>query len=150
MVLNKQVLSTSGPGPGGEHFANYQFRHERISDFYVHFAFLGDDPSVRFEHVRDDKFGGVYDLLARVLPKDQADELREVFVLTGVDSQNHRQSDSFIQHLRWRRLLENTDPMWISELDPPWGTSALDEFSVSERQRVAIDEKMTALRARSR
>ena len=148
LVSYKQALSSSGPVPNGQSVISHQFRHERISDFYLHFAFLGPDPSVRFAHVRDDRFGGVYDLLARILPKEEADELREVFVLTGVDSRDHRISDSFIQQLRWQRLLLESDPTWIADLDPPWANDALGEFRLAEQRRHEIDEALASLRQR--
>jgi hypothetical protein len=147
LLEHKQVYSTSSPS-NADSPAVYQFRHDRISDFYMQFAFLGDDPSIRYAHVGDDRLGGVYDLLARILPPAQADELKEVLILRGMDSRDHRQSDSFIQHLRWRRLLEEMDPDWISDFDPNWATQALEEFRHAQEERKALDDKMVLLRDR--
>src|SRR5262249_652312 len=73
----KQVRRVSVPIAGGKSKAEYQFRHDRIRDYYTHFALLGDDPAERFALARDDRFVGVFEYLARDLPQYAADELKE-------------------------------------------------------------------------
>ena len=105
------------------------FRHDKIRDFYLHFAFLGDDQALRFQYARDDRFGGVYDLLARRLPSGQAAELREFLLLKAVDDKDHRLSDRFIQQLRWRDAIERRDPLWLSRFDGERERAGLAEFA---------------------
>jgi hypothetical protein len=45
----------------------YRFRHDKISDFYLHFALMEPDSEKRFELAGDDRFAGLYDYLAREL-----------------------------------------------------------------------------------
>src|SRR5205823_5761564 len=101
LVANKQVLMRAERGVSAEPVTTYLFRHDKIRDYYTHFAFLGDDPCIRYSYARDDRFSGVYDLLARALPAAQAEELNEYLHITAVESQDHRLSDRFVQHLRW-------------------------------------------------
>jgi hypothetical protein len=146
LLARKQAIARSSHGTTEQGITNYQFRHDKIKDFYTHFAFLGDDPSVRFAHVRDDRFAGVYDQLARALTPGQAEELHEYLLVSAVDTQDHRVSDRFIQHLRWRRLIDSTDPSWITEYDPPTVQSALAEFQRLSRDRSSIEERLAMLR----
>lgn len=104
------------------------FRHDKIRDFYLHFAFLGDEPALRFQYARDDRFGGVYDLLARRLSSGQAAELREFLLLKAVDDKDHRLSDRFIQQLRWRDAIERRDPSWLLRFDGERERADLAEF----------------------
>jgi hypothetical protein len=67
MEHRKQVRRISIKTAGGS-VAEYDFRHEKISDFYLHFALLEADSMKRFELAGNDRFAGVYDYLARELP----------------------------------------------------------------------------------
>jgi hypothetical protein len=145
LLERKQILSRSPPG-GQTDKTTYQFRHEKIRDFYMHFAFLGDNGEVRRAYARDDRFAGVYDHLAKVLPQGQAEELREYLLMTAVDSQDHRVSDRFIQHLRWRKLLDESDPSWILDLDPPSIREALGEFRRLDGDRSNVERRLSELR----
>jgi hypothetical protein len=145
LLERKQILSRSPPN-GEADKTTYQFRHEKIRDFYMHFAFLGDNGEIRRAHARDDRFAGVYDHLAKVLPEGQAEELREYLLMTAVDSQDHRVSDRFIQHLRWRKLLDESDPSWISDLDPPYFREALEEFRRLDGERSNVERRLSELR----
>ena len=146
LIDKKQVLMRAERGLGANPITLYMFRHDKIRDYYTHFAFLGDDPTTRHAYARDDQFGGVYELLARALPAGQAEELNEYLHISAAESQDHRLSDRFVQHLRWRQLLDVTDPSWISALDPPEVARSLKDFARLDRDRAALDEKLSALR----
>jgi len=147
LLARKQVYLRTESAPGGLQVAAYQFRHDKIRDFYTHFAFLGDDPTVRHQYARDDRFGGVYELLAKALEPAQAEDLKEYLLMSAIDSQDHRLSDRFVQHFRWRRLLADIDPGWMTELDPPQATHALAEFAVIDQERSRLDGRLTKLKS---
>jgi hypothetical protein len=147
LLARKQVYLRTESASGGLQVAAYQFRHDKIRDFYTHFAFLGNDPTVRHQYARDDRFGGVYELLAKALEPAQAEDLKEYLLLSAVDSQDHRLSDRFVQHLRWRRLLADTDPAWMTELDPPEATHALTEFAAIDQERGRLESRLTKLKS---
>jgi hypothetical protein len=141
----KQVRRVSVPIAGGKSKTEYQFRHDRIRDYYTHFALLGDDPTERFALARDDRFAGVFEYLARDLPQDAADELKDYLLSAALDRSDHRLSDRFLQHLRWRSLLERADPAWLAEYDLPDARKALEQFSDLLLTRNETEARMRAL-----
>jgi hypothetical protein len=68
---------------------------------------------------RDDRFAGVFEYLARDLPHDAADELKDYLLSAALDRSDHRLSDRFLQHLRWRSLLDRADRAWLAAYDLP-------------------------------
>lgn len=143
----KQVRSVVVRLPGTAATTEYRFRHERILDFYTHFALLGEDPAERFALVRERPFEGVFEYLARELPPDEAAELKEYLLSDALDRNDHRLSDRFLQHLRWRSLLDREDPSWIVDFDLPAARAALDGFGDLSMRREAIETDMRARRA---
>ncbi|KQQ35541.1 hypothetical protein ASG19_17800 [Rhizobium sp. Leaf306] len=140
----KQVRRISVASVGG-FLAEYHFRHDKIRDFYTHFAFL-HDVDARFSLARDDRFSGVYDYLARELPPAAVADLREYLLSAAVDSNDHRLSDRFLQHLRWRALLDEVDPPWLSNYETPTADKALTEFEQLSGRRQQIEIEMHRLR----
>ena len=142
----KQVKRVSVPIVGGKSRTEYQFRHDKIRDYYTHFALLGDDPAGKFALARDDRFAGVFEYLARELPQDSVVELKEFLLSAALDRSDHRLSDRFLQHLRWRSLLDRSDPAWLGSYDPPDARAALDEFGALGITRDQTEAKMREIR----
>jgi hypothetical protein len=144
----KQVRRTTVDVAGGNVASEYRFRHEKIADFYLHFALLEADSEKRFSLAGDDRFAGVFDYLARELPAQAADELKEYLLSTALDSNDHRLSDRFLQHLRWRALLDRDDPAWLARYDTPDGSAAVDEFDRLAALRDRTESEMRAARSK--
>ena len=81
----KQVRRTNVDAAAGKAALEYRFRHEKIADFYLHFALLEADSEKRFSLAGDDRFAGVFDYLARELPAQAADELKEYLLSSALD-----------------------------------------------------------------
>ena len=144
----KQVRRTTVDVAGGKAASEYRFRHEKIGDFYLHFALLEADSEKRFSLAGDDRFAGVFDYLARELPGQAADELKEYLLSAALDSNDHRLSDRFLQHLRWRALLDRDDPAWLAQYDTPNGFAAIDEFDRLAAIRDRTEAEMRAARSK--
>lgn len=146
LVARKQVRKDQVPLDGGKARTEYRFRHDKIRDFFAHLALLGDDPTERYELARDDRFSGVYEYLARELPSDQAADLREFLLSAALDRNDHRLSDRFMQHMRWRALLNRQDPAWLAEFDGGEARSALRRFTRLSDLRDRIETAMRSKR----
>jgi hypothetical protein len=146
MEQRKQVRRISLKTASG-YVAEYDFRHEKVSDFYLHFALLEADSTKRFELAGNDRFAGLYDYLARELPLDAANELKEYLLSSALDSNDHRLSDRFLQHLRWRALFGRDDPPWLGRYDTPESYAAVDEFDRLAALRDGTEAEMRAARS---
>ncbi|WP_174512575.1 hypothetical protein [Methylocella tundrae] len=146
MEERKQVRRISLKTAGG-YVAEYDFRHEKVSDFYLHFALLEADSTKRFELAGNDRFAGLYDYLARELPLDAANELKEYLLSAALDSNDHRLSDRFLQHLRWRALFGRDDPPWLERYDTPESYTAVEEFDRLAALRDGTEAEMRAARS---
>jgi hypothetical protein len=144
----KQVRRTTVDVAGGKAASEYRFRHEKIGDFYLHFALLEADSEKRFSLAGDDRFAGVFDYLARELPAQAADELKEYLLSAALDSDDHRLSDRFLQHLRWRALLDRDDPVWLARYDTSDGSAAVDEFDRLAAIRDRTESEMRDARSK--
>jgi hypothetical protein len=142
----KQVKRISVKTAGGS-VTEYDFRHEKISDFYLHFTLLEADSTKRFELAGNDRFAGLYDYLARELPLDAANELKEYLLSSALDSNDHRLSDRFLQHLRWRALFGRDDPPWLWRYDTPDSSAAVEEFDRLVALRDGTEAEMRAARS---
>ncbi len=90
--------------------AEYLFRHDKIMEFFIVQTFLGDSDQVNTrlkDHISDPRFRGVYFLLATLLPLDAAQNLREQLIQYAANTKDHAVSDTFIQLLRSRSLVNN-------------------------------------------
>ncbi|WP_042694974.1 ATP-binding protein, partial [Azospirillum sp. B506] len=145
---HKQIRRVSVPLPDGQSAVEYQFRHDKIRDFYSHFALLDDAMAEeRFALARDDRFAGVYDYLARELPPVEVDALKEYLLSVAVDDNDHRLSDRFLQHLRWRSLLVREDPVWLDSHDLPPARAALAAWTILSEEREEVESRMQEVRA---
>ena len=110
-----------------------RFRHEKIADFYLHFALMEPASEKRFELAGDDRFAGLFDYLARELPLDAANEVKEHLLSAALDTNDHRLSDRFLQHLRWRALFGRDDPPWLARYDTSETSEAVERFDCLAR-----------------
>ncbi|NPU13076.1 hypothetical protein HL666_20100 [Bradyrhizobium sp. 83002] len=142
----KQVKRTNVEVASGKEVVEYRFRHDKVADFYLHFALLGPEPAKRFAMAGDDRFAGVFDYLARKLPPEAANELKEYLLSRALDSNDHRLSDRFLQHLRWRSLLTCDAPDWLIRYDLPESVKALREFDRLAEIRDGTEAQMRVAR----
>jgi hypothetical protein len=80
----------------------WRFRHERISDWFVMQTFLGDANPRPAQHLDDDRFRGIYFLLATKMPQDAAARLREQVVEHAAETRDHTVSDDFVRLFKLR------------------------------------------------
>lgn len=85
------------------------FRHDRIMDFFVSQALLGKGNDRLLQHLGDARFRGAYLILSKILPLDEAMNLREAFVEYSAIYNDHTISDAFINLLRSRRRVLAAD-----------------------------------------
>jgi hypothetical protein len=109
---------------------------------------LDDDPAERIALAEDERFFGVFEYLANSLPATAARELRDYLVSAAVDRKDHRLSDRFIMHLRWRRLVAEADPDWLASYDMPHAKELLAAFDALELERTELESQMKSLRPR--
>ena len=84
----------------GKQMREWQFRHDKIMDYFIVQTFLGQDNERVQQHLADPRFRGVYFLLAILLPMKEAEVLRERLIQYAADKKDHTVSDQFIQLLR--------------------------------------------------
>lgn len=146
MIEHKLVLLRTYQVPGGSPKQAVRFRHDRIRDYVLHFAFL-DDEERRYALSRDSRFAGVYELLARVLPPGPAERLKEYLLMDAVDLQDHRLSDQFLKLLRWRESLYRGEPEWLRSYDDEETKTLQCEFDTLSGNRRNIEESLRALQS---
>lgn len=101
----KMVVSRQWKDFKGEAHKEWNFRHDKIMDFFLVQNFLGysnEAESRLIDHMGDPRFRGVYFLLAILLPLETAQELREKLIQYAADTKDHNVSDTFVQLLRSR------------------------------------------------
>lgn len=101
-----------------------RFRHERIRDFFTHFAFLDMPAAEQATYANDARFAGVFPYLARSMPAGAAVALREQLITLAAKLEDHRVSDSFVREFSWRQRLTADDPAWMLAHDLPRARSA--------------------------
>lgn len=77
----------------------WRFRHERVRDFFLVHAFLGENNARPEEHLVDELFRGTYVQLAALMPLDAAKELEKRLLEHAVRVRDHTISDEFFQAL---------------------------------------------------
>ena len=98
MVVNQQFLDSHN-----QPVREWKFRHDKIWEFFILQAFLGEDNDRPRKHKQDSRFRGVYFLLVNLLPLEDAEMLREELIQYAADSGDHTVSDRFVQLLRTRK-----------------------------------------------
>jgi hypothetical protein len=103
MERHKMVVSRQSIDSEGKPTKDWYFRHDKIMEFFIMQTFMGKDNPRPAEHLGDPRFRGVYFLLARLLPIEEAIELREQLIKYAADTKDHTVSDTFVQLLRSRK-----------------------------------------------
>jgi hypothetical protein len=83
----------------------WYFRHDKIRDFFLLAAFR-NEPDRQTKYIADQRFRGVYYLLATYLPIPAAQRLERILVNYMVDTNDDFISKEFIRRLRTRTKLE--------------------------------------------
>jgi hypothetical protein len=123
-----------------------RFRHDRIRDFFTHFAFLDLDLEEVARHAADARFSGVYAYLARSLTASQAEDLRERLIRQAAELDDHRVSDSFVREYDWRQRFGAAVPPWLAAYDLPEARAAEAAFEDKLAQRRKLQAEMDAER----
>jgi hypothetical protein len=147
LIDDKMAITRAVEVPGKAPTQEILFRHDRIRDYFTHFAFLDSDKDERrLQHASDSRFAGVYEYLAKTLDLGAAERLREQLIMSAVENQDHRLSDSFIKQLSWRRQFAATDPTWLGGYDVPEARDADLRFDSLQLERSKIEKDMLRLK----
>jgi hypothetical protein len=122
-----------------------RFRHERIRDYFTHFAFLDLDAETRAKHAQDTRLAGVFPYLARALRAEDALELRERLIRLAAEIEDHRVSDSFVRELSWRQRMAARDPDWMLGYDLPAARTAEADQAQLAQERQRLDAELSRL-----
>ena len=101
----KMVVSRQWKNKDSETKKEWYFRHDKIMEFFLVQNFLDNSTEAKerqSKHMDDPRFRGVYFLLAKLLPLDEAQELRENLIQYAVDTKDHTVMDTYVQLLRSR------------------------------------------------
>jgi hypothetical protein len=147
LVEDKMAIVRAVEIPGKPARQEILFRHDRIRDYFTHFAFLdAKQDERRLQYANDSRFAGVYEYLAKVLDLGVAERLREQLLMSAVESQDHRLSDSFIRQLSWRQQFASGDPVWLGEYDLPKARDADLQFDTLQTERAKLETQMLSLK----
>ena len=80
----------------------WQFRHDKVMDFFLVPAFRGEHAARRYQECGEARFSGVYDLLAEMLPLEEADELRQFLVERAAESADNTLMNRYTRLFRAR------------------------------------------------
>lgn len=140
------LVRTDADDAGAIASQEVRFRHDRIRDFFSHFAFLTIDQETRAKYAEDARFAGVFPYLARALPPREAEDLRERLIMRAAEIEDHRVSDSFVREYSWRQRLSAQDAEWMLHYDLPEAREADRKlFELSDR-RQHLDCELNAKR----
>ena len=109
MERHKMVISRQSSDLEGQLTKEWNFRHDKIQDFFIMQTFLEKQEDKRIvKRMSDPRFRGVYFLLATTMPIDDANKLREHLIQYAADTRNHTVSDTFIRLVRSRQAQSST------------------------------------------
>ncbi len=140
-----QVRTFSEPS-GKSSAQEIRFRHDRIRDFFTHFVLLEMAPEEQAAHAKDARFAGVFPYLARSMPRENAEALREQLITLAAHIEDHRVSDSFVREFSWRQRFASQDPEWMLSHDLPEAKDADGEYADLARNRHDLEAAMGRLR----
>ncbi|RVU18480.1 hypothetical protein [Methylobacterium oryzihabitans] len=137
LIAGKLALVRTDADEGGAIASQeVRFRHDRIRDFFSHFALLVLDQEARARYAEDARFAGVFPYLARALPGADAEDLRERLITRAAEIEDHRVSDSFVREYSWRLRISSQDPEWLLLHDLPEARDADRKLcELAERRR---------------
>jgi hypothetical protein len=90
-------------GPAAE--PRFQFRHEKIADYFIACGVESVEDRRLRDHVGDPRFRGVYLTLALTLPLDEAEKLERLIVVRAAEEREHSLSDPYVRMVELRRRL---------------------------------------------
>jgi hypothetical protein len=102
----KIVVRRQWKAPDGQEHREWRFRHDKLQEFFIAQAFLGQGNPRIVEHMNDPRFRGVYFLLALLLEPQTAQQLRDLLVVHAARTRDHSVSDEFVTLLEARRKSE--------------------------------------------
>jgi hypothetical protein len=147
LIEEKMAVTRAIEIPGKPAKQEILFRHDRIRDYFTHFAFLDErQDERRLRYANDSRFSGVYEYLAKVLDLGAAERLREQLLMRAVETQDHRLSDSFIRQLSWRQQFAAGDPAWLGDYDLTKARAADLKFDALLTERAQLEGQMLALK----
>ncbi|MDX8457273.1 hypothetical protein [Mesorhizobium humile] len=140
------IVRTDADDAGSVAAQEIRFRHDRIRDYFTHFAFLAFPAEKQAEFAEDARFAGVFPYLARALPQSEAEALRERLITRAADLDDHRVSDSFVREFSWRQKISTQDPDWLPDYDVPTVREADSRLFELTGRRHEIDQEVNANR----
>ncbi|CAN7766236.1 hypothetical protein LJR245_007319 [Rhizobium leguminosarum] len=140
------IVRTDSDDAGAVASQEVRFRHDRIRDYFTHFAFLRLPPEKQAEFAEDARFAGVFPYLARALPKNDAEVLRERLITRAADLEDHRVSDSFVREYSWRQKISAQDPDWLPDYDLPEVRESDSRLFELTAHRKLIDQQVNERR----
>jgi hypothetical protein len=123
-----------------------RFRHDRVRDFFCHFAMASLPPDEMSALARDTRLSGVFPFLARSLPGARAVELRERLIQMAAEVEDHRVSDAYVRELGRRQQMQIGDPEWLDRFDSSETRTAMDNVSRLLMQRSILERELSAAR----
>ncbi|WP_158625637.1 HEAT repeat domain-containing protein [Corallococcus carmarthensis] len=118
----KIVVRRQWKGPDGREHREWRFRHDKLQEFFIAQALLGQGNPRIAQHMDDPRFRGVYFLLALLMDPESAHQLRDRLVVHAARTRDHSVSDEFVTLLEARRkseqLLHAPPPRPQDDSDP--------------------------------
>jgi len=107
MSKHRMVVRREIPAMDGESKPTvvWRFRHDKVMEFFIVQWFL-QNSELQTSHFSDERFRGVYFLLANMLPRGDAKTLREELIQHAADTKDHNVSDDFVLLLNDREELD--------------------------------------------
>ncbi|NRD60831.1 HEAT repeat domain-containing protein [Corallococcus exiguus] len=102
----KIVVRRQWKGPDGREHREWRFRHDKLQEFFIAQALLGQGNPRIAQHMDDPRFRGVYFLLALLMDPESAHQLRDRLVVHAARTRDHSVSDEFVTLLEARRKSE--------------------------------------------
>jgi hypothetical protein len=100
--LMREITERLAQENGSRDETRWQFRHDKVMDFFLVPAFRGEHASRRYQECAEARFSGVYDLLAEMLPLEDADELRQFLVERGAETADNTLMNHYTRLFRAR------------------------------------------------
>ena len=106
MEKEKMVICAEIQDSKGQDTKLCFFRHETISDYFIVQLFL-ESEELRAKHLSDERFRGIYFMLANMMSIDEALKLREEIIEYAAEHSDHNVCDEYVKILK-RRIEANS------------------------------------------
>lgn len=123
-----------------------RFRHDRLRDFFCHFAIANTPIKEIAVLASDTRIGGVFPFLARSLPEKRASELREILIQMAAEIEDHRVSDAYVRELGRRHQMQINDPKWLEKFDSQETQIAIENLNNLIKTKDELDQKLVEIR----